>query len=365
MSINARFHLQYPDFSLQADLQLPATGVSVLFGHSGSGKTTLLRCIAGLQRAQEGELSFRGEVWQSAGHFLPTHKRPIGYVFQEASLLSHLTAQGNLDYAIKRAPVVDQPIQLQQAIELLGIGHLLKRRPEQLSGGERQRVAIARALLIQPQLLLMDEPLAALDTARKLEILPYLEKLKRELKLPILYVTHSPDEVAKLADYLVAMENGRVLAAGTLSDTLARLDFPIKLGEEAGVVLEGVVTELDAQWQLVKVQCLGGPVWLRDSGNDLHSLVRVRILARDVSLSASLHNDTSIINVLPAEVTDISVDEHEGLALVKLKITSSSTGTDTGSSSFLISRVTRRSAHLLGLEIGKRVWAQIKSVAVI
>ncbi len=361
MTITAKFQLQYPDFSLQTDLQLPATGVTVLFGHSGSGKTTLLRCIAGLQQVPQGELHFRGEVWQSPDYFLPTHKRPIGYVFQEASLLSHLTAQGNLDYAIKRAPRVKNPIQLQQAVELLGIAHLLQRRPDQLSGGERQRVAIARALLIQPQLLLMDEPLAALDTARKQEILPYLENLKRELELPILYVTHSPDEVARLADYLVAMENGRVLAAGTLSDTLASLDFPIKLGEEAGVVLEGVVTELDAQWQLVKVQCLGGPVWLRDSGNELHSLVRVRILARDVSLSATLHNDTSIINVLPAEVVDISIDEHEGLALVKLKITSA----NTGSSSFLISRVTRRSAHLLGLEIGKPVWAQIKSVAVI
>lgn len=353
--ITARFKLNYPDFCLDVDLQLPRSGVTVLFGHSGSGKTSLLRCIAGLERADIGELIFDGETWQSAQQFLPTHKRPIGYVFQEASLFSHLSARGNLQYALKRAAKTPHAIELEQAVNLLGIEHLLERRPDQLSGGERQRVAIARSLLIQPRLLLMDEPLAALDLPRKLEILPYLERLKRTLDLPIIYVSHAPDEVARLADYLVAMENGRVVASGTLSETLSRLDFPLQLGEEAGVVLDATVEDRDLEWKLAHVKFDGGDVWLRDSGHAVHSEVRVRILARDISLARHPHHDTSITNTLPAVIDEISTDEHAGLALVRLKV----------GGSYLVSRVTRRSAHLLNLKIGDSIWAQIKSVAII
>ncbi len=357
--IEAQFNLSYPDFTLDVNLSLPARGVSVLFGHSGSGKTSLLRCFAGLERPQFGELSFKGESWQAGKQFLPAHKRPIGYVFQEASLFSHLSAKDNLNYAIKRAIKTSESgspqIEREQAIELLGIGNLLERQPHQLSGGERQRVAIARALLIQPQLLLMDEPLAALDLPRKLEILPYLERLKRQLDLPIIYVSHSPDEVARLADYLVAMEQGRALCSGSLSETLSQLDFPLKLGEDTSVVLEGIVTERDRTWKLTRVQFDGGHVWLRDSGHAIHSEVRVRILARDISLAKAPHDDTSIINTLAAEVVEIITDEHEGLSLVRLKV----------GNTYLISRVTRRSAHLLGLQQGLTIWAQIKSVAVI
>ncbi|MFV8818377.1 molybdenum ABC transporter ATP-binding protein [Haliea sp. E17] len=359
--IAARFNLRHPGFELDVDLQLPASGVSVLFGHSGSGKTTLLRCIAGLERAQSGDLHVMGEVWQSARTFLPTHRRPIGYVFQEASLFEHLSVRGNLDYARKRAPRVDDGTTLDEAVDLLGIGALLERRPAQLSGGERQRVAIARALLIQPRLLLMDEPLAALDLPRKLEILPYLERLKRRLDLPIIYVSHAPDEVARLADYLVAMESGRAVAAGSLADTLSRLDFPIRLGEDAGVVLEGVVAEREREWKLARVRFDGGEVWLRDGGHAIHSAVRVRVLARDISLAREPQADSSIVNALPATVVEISSDEHAGLALVRLALQD----TDGGAGSYLVSRVTRRSAHLLGLAPGMSLWAQIKSVAVI
>jgi len=359
--IAARFALQHPGFSLDVDLQLPASGVSVLFGHSGSGKTTLLRCIAGLQRAPLGELRVLGEVWQSAKNFLPTHRRPIGYVFQEASLFDHLSARGNLDYACKRAPRVSDGTSFDEAVDLLGIGELLDRRPAQLSGGERQRVAIARALLIQPRLLLMDEPLAALDLPRKLEILPYLERLKRRLDLPIIYVSHAADEVARLADYLVAMEKGRALAAGSLAETLSRLDFPIRLGEDAGVVLEGTIAERDRKWKLARVRFDGGEVWLRDGGHAVHSEVRVRILARDISLAREAQRDSSIVNALPATVVELSADEHAGLALVRLAVRDE----NSGASSYLVSRLTRRSAHQLGLQPGMPIWAQIKSVAVI
>ena len=211
-SIDARFRLDWSGFSLDVDLTLPGRGVTALFGHSGSGKTTLLRCIAGLERAPQGRLTVDGELWQDTNHWLPPHKRPIGYVFQEASLFAHLSVMGNLSYGLKRISGA-QRVSLDQAIELLGIGHLLDRKPDLLSGGERQRVGIARALAVSPRLLLLDEPLAALDLKRKQEILPYLERLHYELSIPVLYVSHSPDEVARLADYLVAIEAGRVLVA--------------------------------------------------------------------------------------------------------------------------------------------------------
>jgi molybdate transport system ATP-binding protein len=351
----ARLTLRYPQFTLDVDLRFPASGVSVLFGPSGSGKTTLLRCIAGLERAASGEVQFNGEVWQAPGQFVPAHRRPIGYVFQEASLLAHLSARGNLDYAIRRAPRGARHIAEDQAIALLGIEPLLSRRPDQLSGGERQRVAIARALLTQPRLLLMDEPLSALDLPRKREILPYLERIRRELDLPILYVTHAVDEVARLADYLVALDQGRPVAAGSLSDTLSRLDFPLALGEDAGVVLEGQVTERDLQWHLAQVRFDGGELWLRDGGQAVGSPVRVRILARDISLASERPRGTSILNVLPATVLEISEDARDSQAMVRLQV----------GGALLVARVTRRSLHTLGLAPGRELWAQIKSVALI
>jgi len=213
MGIQACFRLDWPGFSLDVDLALPTRGVTALFGHSGSGKTTLLRCIAGLERAPQGRLIVNGEVWQDEQRWVPTYKRPIGYVFQEPSLFSHLSVISNLRYGLKRMSD-EQRVSLDQAIDLLGIGHLVDRKPDRLSGGERQRVGMARALAVSPRLLLMGEPLAALDLKRKQEILPYLERLHDELDIPVLYVSHSPDEVARLADYLVAMEDGRVLASG-------------------------------------------------------------------------------------------------------------------------------------------------------
>lgn len=352
MSIAARFRLDYPGFTLDVDLALPATGVTALFGQSGSGKTTLLRAIAGLERVPGGRLVFDGEVWQDAAVFLPTHRRPIGYVFQEASLFPHLSVRGNLDYGIKRRPA---SADFQGTIELLGIGHLLDRKPERLSGGERQRVAIARALLTQPRLLLMDEPLAALDLARKEEILPYLEQLHETLKIPILYVSHAPDEVARLADHLVVLDGGRALASGPLTETLARLDLPIRLGEDAGVVLDAVVAAHDAEWHLAGVDFPGGRLWVRDKGIETGRHVRVRILARDVSLARERVEGTSIVNAVAATVTAIGDDAHPALCLVRL---------DCGGQP-LLARLTRRSAHALALAPGLPLWAQIKAVALI
>ncbi|MBF0152735.1 MAG: molybdenum ABC transporter ATP-binding protein [Magnetococcales bacterium] len=354
MTIEARFRLVWPGFSLEADFQCPGKGVTVLFGHSGSGKTTLLRAIAGLEKVTGGRLVVNGETWQDEGIFLPTHLRPLGYVFQEASLFPHLSVRGNLDYGLRRVGRVEGS-RFEAIVELLGIGGVLDRRPERLSGGERQRVAIARALLTQPQLLLMDEPLASLDQVRKDEILPYLEQLHGELEIPILYVSHALDEVARLADHLVVLDEGRVLGVGPLTEMLARLDLPIRLGEDAGVVLTAVVTTHDAEWHLAHVDFPGGGLWVRDKGLPVGHGVRVRILARDISLARECITNTSIINTLPACVTDLGDDAHPALCLVRL---------DVGGTP-LLARLTKRSAASLGLAVGHQVWAQIKAVALI
>ncbi|WP_201244852.1 molybdenum ABC transporter ATP-binding protein [Halochromatium salexigens] len=364
--IEARFRVDWPGFTLALDERFPARGVTALFGHSGSGKTTLLRCIAGLERAAQGYLSVDGEVWQDAKTWVPTHRRPIGYVFQEASLFPHLTVLGNLRYGQRRSqpkgrakeqgPETGQAtFSLEQAIELLGIGHLLARRPAALSGGERQRVGMARALAVDPRMLLMDEPLAALDLKRKQEILPYLERLHDELDIPVIYVSHSPDEVARLADHILVMDAGRVLASGPLNETLSRLDLPIRLGEDAGVVLDGRVAERDARWHLLRVACCGASLWTRDTGAEIGAHVRLRILARDVSLTREPSHESSIQNTLPAKVLSLGDDSHPALRLVKLEV----------SGSTVLARVTRRSAELLGLEPEQSVYAQIKAVALL
>jgi len=353
--IQARFQLSHPGFTLDVDLDLPGKGVTALFGPSGCGKTTLLRCMAGLTRAAQGQLTVNGEVWQSARSFLPTHQRQLGYVFQEANLFAHLNVQRNLQYGQARVPVADRRIALDSVVELLGIAHMLERMPQGLSGGERQRVAIARALLTSPRLLLMDEPLAALDIARKNEFLPYLERLHDELDIPVVYVSHAPDEVARLADHIVVMQEGRSVATGALTETLARLDLPIHLGEDAGVVLRAVVVERDTAWHLARVEFPGGSLWVRDGGHAVGHAVRVRILARDVSIALAPVVGTSIQNCLPATVEQMAGDYHPALSLLRLRLGQSP----------LLARLTRRSAAALELESGKLVWVQIKAVALI
>ena len=356
-NIQARFRVAHPDFTLDVDLDLPGRGVTALFGHSGSGKTTCLRAFAGLEHAPGGYLSVNGEVWQddNRGLFVPTHQRALGYVFQEASLFSHLTIRRNLEYGLRRVPVGARKVSLEHAVELLGIAPLLDRMPEKLSGGEKQRVAIARALATSPRILLMDEPLAALDLKRKSEILPYLERLHDELEIPVLYVSHAPDEVARLADHLVVLEQGRALASGPLSEILARLDLPIRLGEDAGVVLEGEIAELDAEWHLARVAFAGGGLWLRDNNIPVGQHVRVRILARDISLALDTQADSSILNILPVTVEQLADDTHPALALVRLN----------AGGVPLVARITRRSAAKLQLHPGQAVWAQIKAVTLV
>ncbi|MES2258940.1 MAG: molybdenum ABC transporter ATP-binding protein [Pseudomonadota bacterium] len=355
--ILARFNVERAGFALQTQLDLPGRGVTALFGHSGSGKTTLLRAIAGLERHPGGYLEVNGEIWQDDANklFVPTHRRALGYVFQEASLFPHLSARGNLEFARKRAPSADSEQVLQHALELLGIGHLLERRSSELSGGERQRVAIARALLTRPRLLLMDEPLASLDGKRKDEVLPYLERIHEELDIPMLYVSHSAEEVARLADHVVLLDAGKVIASGPAAETLARLDLTMGLADDAGTLFDGVVDSFDAQYDLLKLNVAGGTMHIAHAALAPGARLRLRILARDVSLALTPQADSSILNHLQATVVAEWPANDSAHVIVKL---------DAGGNA-LLARITRRSRDLLALAPGKPVWAQVKTVALL
>jgi len=354
-TILASFQLDYGDFKLDVDLKLPGSGITVLFGHSGSGKTTLLRCIAGLQRAPQGFLEINGSIWQDSerGLFLPTYKRPLGYVFQEANLFPHLTVRDNLHFGLKRIKQNSGTVKLEQTLELLGISHLMERMPGHLSGGERQRVAIARALALNPQILLMDEPLASLDFKRKQEILPFLSRLHQQLDIPVLYVTHSQQEVAQLADYLVIMADGRKIASGLPADTLTRLDMPLAQDKhQAAAVWQATVVEHEADYHLTRVAFTGGSLSLPTVDAEVGTPLRVQIYARDVSIALEAPTATSILNVLPATITGIA-DDQGGQSVVQLQV-----GTQP-----LLAHITRKSALLLGLQIGMAVYVQIKGTS--
>lgn len=355
--IHARFRVNYPGFALDVDLQLPGRGVTALFGHSGSGKTTCLRCVAGLERADMGLLEVNDELWQDSarGVFVPTHRRSLGYVFQEASLFPHLSVRRNLEFGMKRVAAPTRRVAWDQAVDLLGIEPLLDRMPERLSGGERQRVGIARALLTSPRLLLMDEPLAALDLKRKNEILPYLERLHDELDIPVLYVSHSPDEVARLADHVVLLDQGRVVAQGGLVETLARLDLPTAFTEDAGVVIESVVGEHDDVYHLTRLDFPGGNVLVARRPEAVGHPLRFRVHARDVSLATARAEGSSITNLLPATVVEVAPADTPAHVLVRLD----ADGTP------LIARIARRSCDQLGVVVGRPMWAQIKTVALL
>jgi molybdate transport system ATP-binding protein len=389
-TIQARFQLDYGNFKLDVDLNLPGTGITVLFGHSGSGKTTLLRCIAGLQRAPQGFLTVNGTVWQDSerGLFLPTYKRSLGYVFQEANLFPHLTVRDNLNYGLKRIKQDLGTVKLEQTIELLGIENLMARMPEHLSGGERQRVAIARALALNPDILLMDEPLASLDFRRKQEILPFLSRLHQQLAIPVLYVTHSQQEVTQLADTLVILDEGRALASGLLAETQSRLDLPLAQDWEAATVCQATVAEHETDYHLTRVSFAGGSLSIPAVDAPVGSPLRIQIYARDVSIALEAPTATSILNVLPATITGIA-DGRDSQSLVQLRLPRMATETAPGSprhflhpwrseasqsvgnrcdqagDQALLAHISRKSALLLGLQVGMAVYVQIKGTSIL
>ncbi len=349
-AIEAQLTLNRDGFQLEAQLTIAAAGITALFGPSGAGKTTLLRALAGLEHAS-GTLRVDGEIWQENDTFLPPHKRAVGYVFQESSLFDHLPVQANLEYGFKRA-AGSSPLTFDAAVELLSLATLLNKYPAELSGGERKRTAIARALLRNPRVMLLDEPLASLDIHHQREVLPFLERLHKETAMPMLYVSHSPDEIARIADHLILMDAGAITASGTLNDVLTRFDLPVAHEADAGAVIETHNSGYDPTFDLSTLSFGGGE--LQVAGTVPDATARVRILARDVSLTLARQTDTSILNILPAVVTDIAYDK-PGQVLLKLD----AKGTT------LLSRITQKSRAALNIESGTEVFAQIKTVALL
>lgn len=368
--IQASLRLALAGFELDVNLRLPAAGVSVLWGPSGCGKTTVLRTLAGLTRAH-GRVVMPDEVWQddARGVWLAPHRRALGYVFQEASLFAHLSVQGNLDFGRRRVPAQAQRVAWDEAVSLMGIGPLMGRSVQDLSGGERQRVAIARALLTSPRVLLMDEPLSALDAERKADILPYLERLSRQSGVPVIYVTHALDEAARLADHLVLMQAGRVLAAGPAAEMMSRLDLPMSRLDDAGAVLQATVVAHDTDYGQTQLQVAGWPVWVGRSPAAVGQSVRLRVAARDVSVALSQAVDSSILHILPCTVAAMRADGDD-VVMLHLRLqpadgAGGGVGVGEGEGPLLLARVTRRSADKLALAVGMRVHAQLKGVALI
>jgi molybdate transport system ATP-binding protein len=354
VSIRAEFQITRQDFTLDVNLAIPGNGITGLFGPSGCGKTTLLRAIAGLDHHPGGVLNFGNDHWQTADHFTPVHERGLGYVFQEPSLFDHLSVERNLLYALNRVPGSERRISLEQCIELLEISPLLTRHPDSLSGGEKQRVAIARALAGNPRLLLMDEPLASLDLGRRREILPLIKSLQAELQIPLVYVSHAVDEVARLADHMVVLAAGSVAAEGAVGSVLSSLELSVAHGDSAEVVLEARVSGHHDEWGLTDLEVPAGLIRVAQVDREPGSLQRLVVAARDVSVVLSPHEGSSILNVLPATVEQI-VEDGPSQVMVRL---------DAGGQ-YLLARLTRKSAHDLGLEKGSRVYAQVKSVALL
>jgi molybdate transport system ATP-binding protein len=358
--ISVRFKGALGNFELDVSFEAPMHGITALLGPSGSGKTTVLRCVSGLHRLP-GQLVVGGEVWQDANRtFRQPHDRPIGYVFQEPSLFPHLSVRRNLLYGRQRALSAGarDEIRFDDVVGLMGISKLLDRATAALSGGERQRVAIGRALLAQPRLLLMDEPLAALDRQNKEEILPYFEALHETLSIPIIYVSHDISEVERLADMLLLMDHGHIVAFGPLADVLADGRLPIARSPQVATVIEASVKAFDPEYSLTELNVDGEALLIPGRVGEAGRIRRVRIAAADVSLSPSCPSRTSILNVLPARVRDIhAVDDAQVNIVVAI-------GHRDGGTK-LLARISRRACETLGFAPGQDVYAQVKAVSLV
>lgn len=347
---------RWPGFKLRAQLEAPTPGVVALFGRSGCGKTTVINILSGLLQPDEGRVELDGVVLTDTRERIriPVERRRIGYVFQDARLFPHLGVLANLRYGLRRAPTASRAIELDEVLALLGLEPLLERRPYQLSGGERQRVALGRALLSQPRLLLLDEPLSGLDAARREEVLPYLERLRDALAIPMVYVSHQLEEVLRLATHVALMEAGEIVAAGVLSEISLRPELRAIVGSEAaGAVLDGQVTRVDVAGGMADVQLGGGVLHVSLQDARVGARIRVQLLARDIILATEQPRGLSVRNALAGVITEFA-DDVGNAVLVKV---------DIGSGAALLARVTRHAMQDLGLRSGLRVWVLVKAVS--
>jgi molybdate transport system ATP-binding protein len=353
MSVAIDISATVGDFKLATEFDIADGTVTAVFGPSGAGKTTLLRCIAGLLPSA-GRICVGNTCWQDDTGQLAAHERDIGFVFQKANLFQHLSVADNLHYGLTRTPVDKRRVHFEQLVRMLELGPLLKRLPHTLSGGEQQRVAIGRALLRSPGLLALDEPLAGLDQARKNDILALLRMLQAELAIPMLYVSHSIDEVARIADDLVLLEAGQVRARGEIRQMLTRLDLPLAKDIAGGAVIESRIAGHDTEFFLTRAEFDGGMLQLPGDLGGVGQSLRLVVLARDVSLALHEPTGTSILNILEAQVDAIETDG-EAQVIVKLIVGNTE----------LLARITRKSLTDLNLTTGTKVFAQVKTVALI
>ncbi|MDQ7016027.1 MAG: molybdenum ABC transporter ATP-binding protein [Gammaproteobacteria bacterium] len=356
--ILARFDLERGSFRLSVDAHLPGCGITALFGRSGAGKTTLLRCMAGLELANNGLFSLNGTCWQNdeRGVFIPPHRRQLGYIYRQGRLHPHMPVRENLEYGYRSVALGNNEEQkrqtLKRVVEVLGIGSILRRYPHQLTVEEKRRVVIGRALMIQPHILLMDEPMTGLDLESKALLMPYLEALHTNLNIPVLYVGHDVEELVHVADRLLTMDEGRVTEIGDVPDMLARLDLAISEQEGAGVLLEVGVVAHDEAFILTKVVFSGGELLIPQVKSAIGQSLRVRIQARDVSISLVCPRKTSVLNVLKAQIIAL-LDQPNGMVLLRLDLAGTA----------LFAQVSRKAKVCLRLKVGTRVFAQIKNIA--
>ena len=346
--------LQRKEFSVEAEFNIPSRGVLGIFGDSGSGKTTLLRCLAGLEKQAQGEIEFNGQNWLSETQSLSSQTRNIGYIFQEGRLFPHLNARENLEYGTKRC-ATNNPcsIDRKKLLELLNINHLLDRKPHQLSGGEKQRVALGRALLKNPQIMLLDEPLASLDKKHKQEILPFLSCLHRELNIPMLYVSHSMEEVSLLCDHIIVLKQGRIQFDGRLHDVLVSPESPLAKADDAAAVLDGLVAKQEKEFQLSTIQTANGNNIIVPGKAEVGQQVRIRIQASNISLCKTAITGSSILNIIKGTISAV-VDESGSHVLLQIN----------SKNDLLLARITQKSYQQLELSIGLSIYMQIKAVAI-
>lgn len=353
MRIKARFQIARSE-PLNFNFDISAEGITAIFGVSGCGKTSLLRAIAGLELHANSTLQVGDEIWQDENVFLAPHQRSIGYVFQEASLFEHLCVIDNIEYGFKRASADSRNISVEHVIKLLGLQDLLDKKPAFLSGGERQRVAIARALAANPKLLLMDEPLSSLDQARKAELLPYIETINKEMNIPILYVSHSNEEIGRLADQLIFIEDAVVKASGPISELLTRTDLSLAHRRQAESLIFAEAEKYDENFQLNYLSSEVGTFMVPGKKLPPSKKLRLRLAAQDISITLEEQINTSILNIFPAVIEELFAESKAQLT-VRLSINRLP----------VLARITMKSAENLKLEKGKEVFAQIKSVAVL
>ena len=355
--LEAKFKMDYAEFNLDVELNLPARGVTVVFGPSGSGKTTLLRCLSGLEKAPSGYMRIAGQVWQDEEIFIPIQERKIGLVFQESRLFPHLSIQDNLLYGYQRTQPAERNLQLDEVAQVLNLEPLLKRRPEKLSGGERQRVAIGRALLTSPKLLLMDEPLASLDMQLKAEIIPFIKRVENEFKTPIVYVTHSMNEVLQLVDTMVILKSGKVENIGSVEEVFSDVRSREAVGDgQLGAVLEASVSEHDDEFWLTRLDFMGQVLHVPKQNIPVGQSLRVHIHSKDVSLStAPPAGATSVLNILKAKVEKVGVVDPKGYS-VDIEL-------DAGRP--ILATITRKSLANLNLQPGQQVYAHIKAIKMV